>query len=50
MRNRYSGSCYYCKNFVAVGAGHFERYAGKWRTIHADCVFKQRKDKLEKIK
>ena len=50
MRNRYPGICYYCKSAVAKGAGHFERHQGKWRTIHAECVFKQRKEKSEQIK
>ncbi len=45
MRNRYPGVCYYCKSAVAKGAGHFERHQGHWRTIHAECVFKQRKEK-----
>jgi hypothetical protein len=30
---------------VAKGKGHFERYQGGWRTIHAGCVFDQRKEK-----
>ena len=52
MRNKYKGYCYYCGKSVEVGEGHFERYQGGWRTIHADCVFKQReqKQKLLKIK
>lgn len=50
MRNKYPGVCYYCKTAVIKGAGHFERYQGKWRTIHAECVFKQRKEKQESLK
>jgi hypothetical protein len=45
MRNRYPGICYYCEHPVAAGEGHFERYRGGWRTIHANCVFKQRAEK-----
>jgi hypothetical protein len=47
MRNRYAGVCYYCDQRVEVGAGHFERHKGGWRTIHASCVFEQRKVKRE---
>lgn len=50
MRNRYPGKCYWCGKTVDKGEGHFEKIRpGKgWRTIHADCVFEQRKykDKL----
>lgn len=42
MRNKYSGICYYCGRVVLPGEGHFERRHGKWRVIHADCVFRQR--------
>jgi hypothetical protein len=45
MRNRYSGTCYYCGLFVDKQAGHFERYKNSWRLIHAECVFKQRDEK-----
>ena len=50
MRNRYKGTCYYCGKTVEVGAGHFEKIIGTkyWRTIHADCVFEQRKEKEAK--
>lgn len=47
MRNKYKGICYYCGEIVEVGQGHFERQRGGWRTIHANCVFKQRKEKEE---
>lgn len=46
MRNKYPGMCYFCNIPCAVGQGHFERFKGSWRTIHADCVFKQREMKL----
>lgn len=45
MRNNYAGVCYYCGIEVKPQQGHFERYKGGWRTIHASCVFQQRKDK-----
>lgn len=45
MKNKYPGICYHCKKNVETGKGHFERSMGKWRTIHADCVFIQRKEK-----
>jgi len=45
MRNKYPGRCYYCGDMVEVGAGHFERIIRTWRTIHAECVFKQRAEK-----
>jgi hypothetical protein len=45
MRNKYKGPCYKCGQVVEVGAGHFERIRGGWRTIHADCVFTQREEK-----
>ena len=45
MRNKYKGTCYICGKEVMPNAGHFERHKGSWRTIHVECVFKQRKDK-----
>ena len=48
MRNKYKGVCYYCKKDVFPNKGHFERYNGRWRVIHADCVFSQRKEKEKK--
>jgi len=45
MRNKLAGPCYYCRETVAIGAGHFERRPGGWRTIHAYCVVKQRAEK-----
>lgn len=50
MRNKYPGKCYRCGAGVAKGAGHFERHAGKWRTIHAQCVHDQRAEKAEKLR
>lgn len=50
MRNKYSASCYYCGQLVNKGEGHFEKtnnYFKKWRTIHSECVLKQRELKLE---
>lgn len=47
MRNKYRGICYHCGQMVEIGLGHFERYRGGWRTIHANCVFQQRKEKEE---
>lgn len=52
MRNRFAGPCYYCGETVQVNAGHFEKVRNgryKWRTIHAECVFKQRAEK-EKLR
>jgi hypothetical protein len=47
MRNRYPGVCYRCGERVEVGDGHFERYAGGWRTQHVKCCFEfRRKNKL----
>lgn len=49
MRNRFKGICYRCKKVVEVGDGHFERRTKPvrhWVTIHAQCVFNQRKEKL----
>jgi hypothetical protein len=45
MRNKYKGTCYYCNKEVLPNKGHFERYKGGWRVIHAECVLKQRKEK-----
>lgn len=42
MRNRYAGTCYRCGETVEPGAGHFERYQGRWRTQHANCAIKYR--------
>ena len=50
MRNKYKGICYYCGKEVLPNAGHFERHEGGWRTIHAECVFEQRKEKAETAK
>lgn len=41
-RNKYPGICYRCDRPVAVGAGHFERHKGKWRTQHAECAIAAR--------
>lgn len=55
MRNNYAGPCYYCGCRVEKQQGHFERSPKgvgaqkKWRTIHAECVFKQRAEK-ERLK
>lgn len=52
MRNKFAGPCYFCGHTVKVGEGHFEKVRNgqhKWRTIHADCVFKQRAEK-EKLR
>ena len=45
MRNKYPGTCYFCKKQVPKNEGHFERYKGGWRVIHAECVFTQREQK-----
>ena len=45
MRNKYAGTCYCCGKIVAPGAGHFERNAGRWLTVHAGCVSIQRQQK-----
>ena len=48
MRNKFAGPCYFCSKKVEVGEGHFEKVRGekhRWRTIHAACVFEQRKAK-----
>jgi phage pi2 protein 07 len=42
MRNKYEGTCYFCGTKVEKQAGHFERYYGSWRTIHAGCVILNR--------
>lgn len=55
MRNRYPGKCYFCNDNVAAGAGHFERIPssisgkGGWQVIHAECVFKNREKKRQKL-
>lgn len=48
MRNRYPGTCYWCGKRVEIGEGHFERHNGRWRVIHAECVFEQRRVKARK--
>jgi len=48
VRNKYKGICYICGKEVLPNAGHFERNKGSWRTIHVECVFKQRKKKDKK--
>jgi hypothetical protein len=45
MRNRYKGTCYWCGNLVEPRQGHFERHKHQFLTIHAHCVFEQRKRK-----
>ena len=51
MRNKYPGICYFCGKVVEKGRGHFERRGSgpnpNWATIHAECVFIQRKLKAE---
>lgn len=47
MRNKFPGICYWCHKTVVKGAGHFEKHKSGWRTIHAACVFEQRKEKEE---
>ena len=47
MRNKYKGVCYYCGKTVNENEGHFERDKGKWKVIHANCVTKQREEKLK---
>ena len=42
MRNRFPGMCYRCGKRVEVGAGHFERFQGGWRTQHAECAIEFR--------
>lgn len=42
MRNKYPGICYRCNERVEAGDGHFERFAGGWRTQHASCAIKFR--------
>jgi len=52
MRNKHSGTCYYCGKLVEKGQGHFEKnnnYFKKWLVIHASCVFKQREEKSKKL-
>lgn len=48
MRNRYPGICYRCGDLVEVGAGHFERYHGTWRTQHAECAILAREERRKK--
>jgi hypothetical protein len=43
MGNKFPGTCYFCGKLVEPKQGHFERDHGKWKTIHAQCVFEQRK-------
>lgn len=58
MRNKYEDICYFCGKTVLKGRGHFERIKfgtinnKKWRTIHSECVYKQRQlnKKTESIK
>lgn len=49
MRNKYPGICYYCGKIVNKQEGHFERHKiigyTNWRTIHSECVLKQRQEK-----
>ena len=42
MRNQYAGTCYRCGLRVEHDDGHFERFAGRWRTQHAECAIKFR--------
>lgn len=42
MRNKFPGVCYRCGHTVKAGQGHFEQYAGGWRTQHADCAIEHR--------
>lgn len=51
MRNKYEGVCYYCGLLVEKGHGHFEKVNGikKWRTIHSECVLKQRDYKQSEV-
>lgn len=42
MRNKYPGTCYRCGGHVAKGEGHSEKYAGGWRTQHAQCAIDAR--------
>lgn len=50
MKNKYKGKCYCCNQTVQKGEGHFERYKGRWRVIHIECVKKQREEKLLRMK
>jgi len=45
VRNKYPGICYRCDKLVKAGDGHFERHNGGWRTQHAICAIKARKEK-----
>jgi hypothetical protein len=47
MRNKHPGVCYRCGQVVGIGAGHFERHQGGWRTQHADCAIKARNKKAQ---
>lgn len=48
MRNKYPGVCYFCGKMVPRGEGHPEKHDGKWRVVHVQCVFDQRKEKVNK--
>lgn len=46
MRNQYPDICYFCGEYVQSHQGHFERQwkrRPKWKVIHFDCVFQQRR-------
>lgn len=45
MRNKYPGICYRCGQPVAAGEGHAERTESGWRTQHATCATKARREK-----
>jgi hypothetical protein len=47
MRNKYPGPCYVCEKIVEKQAGHFERFNGGWRVIHAQCAIDQRIEKAK---
>jgi hypothetical protein len=40
MRNKYSGCCADCKAAVPIGAGYFERRAGRFVVRCMACVVK----------
>ena len=42
MRNKFPGTCFRCGQWVAEGAGHFERTGRTWRVQHAECAIKFR--------
>lgn len=48
MRNKFPGTCYRCGERVEIGAGHFERRPGGWRTQHASCAIQHRGTDLGK--